>query len=433
MVAIHTSDRQSVSSAIHGSESQYTLILQAQAGNSRARDRFIRQNEGLVFQQANKFRGLADWEDLVNAGNLGLAISIQKFDVGKGYKFSSYAVKVIRTEIRRLIHEFKGISIEISLHLKKIEQASQSLRMILDREPTLFELSEQTGFSQQVILNAWNKAKVVETASLNIPLNDDHGCEQLDVIGVDDRTWELTETIDQKNYIAQLSDREAFIIRAKRDGFSNKEIGAMLNLSGERVRQLLKQARDFIKHLMTYGACLLQFPEQTTVQAIPAKAPKEAREPAIKRVDASRLGGRIGKVVKQIFKQTQEEIISESGELTHAQEHILVFCRRSNHGTTDVAGHRLTPENQRCHQLERTQDDWRGHLGFSPVILNMLLLPLAFVSHATKGFQNNDRPNERRSMMSFFTTNVLQDIGIGYSREHPRPPNLFPEPNESLP
>lgn len=245
MVATLASDRQSNLSEFNDRQSQYTLIIQAQAGDLRARDRFIRKNEGLVFQQAHKFRGLADWDDLVNAGNLGLAIAIQKFDVAKGYKFSSYAVKVIRTEIRRLIHEFKGISIEISLHLKEIEQAAQSIRMDLDREPTIMELSDETGYSQQVIFNAWNKANVVETASLNIPLNEDHGCEQLDVIGVDDRTWEFTETLDQKNYIAQLPDREAFIVRAKRDGFSNKEIGTMLSLSGERVRQLLKKLVPF--------------------------------------------------------------------------------------------------------------------------------------------------------------------------------------------
>ncbi|BDM83934.1 sigma-70 family RNA polymerase sigma factor [Acaryochloris marina] len=425
MVATLASDRQSNLSEFNDRQSQYTLIIQAQAGDLRARDRFIRKNEGLVFQQAHKFRGLADWDDLVNAGNLGLAIAIQKFDVAKGYKFSSYAVKVIRTEIRRLIHEFKGISIEISLHLKEIEQAAQSIRMDLDREPTIMELSDETGYSQQVIFNAWNKANVVETASLNIPLNEDHGCEQLDVIGVDDRTWEFTETLDQKNYIAQLPDREAFIVRAKRDGFSNKEIGTMLSLSGERVRQLLKKARAFLKHLMTYGACFVQFPK-----SVPT-SPVKSNKPVLKRVDASRLGGCIGKVITQVFNPSEEWLIEEQGGLTHAQKHLLGFRRCSNHGAADVAGHRLTPENQRCRQLERTQDNWRRYLGIGPAILKMLFLPLTLVYQSIRGFQNNDRPNTRRSMM-LFAKDVFGDVGIGYWKEHPRPPNDLPDIDESL-
>ncbi|UJB73367.1 sigma-70 family RNA polymerase sigma factor (plasmid) [Acaryochloris sp. 'Moss Beach'] len=407
---------------------QYPQILRAQAGDRRTEDRFIRKNQRLVFKEAQRYRGLADWDDLVAAGNWGLARAIQKFDVSKGFKFSSYALKPIRTEIQQFLNDERGLSKEIARHLKVIKQASQDLEWELERKPTLEKLSERTGYSQRIITNTWDRARVVETSSLNIPVGENLKAEQLDLVEGSDNLWDYAENIDEKEYITQLPERYNVIVRARRDGHSYRTIGRMLGLSGERIRQLFKEALAYLKHLVTYGACLVRFP-----QPIQAKEPEEVAKSVIKRVDASRLGGRIGRTIKRIFNRTQEEFINEPGELTHAQKHILVFRRRSNHGAADVARHRLTPENQRCRQLERTQDDWRGYLGFSQVILSIIFLPLVLVCQTIRGFQDNDRPITRRSIMSSITTGASKVIGIGYRKEHPRPPNDLPDTDENLP
>ncbi|MGR3277082.1 sigma-70 family RNA polymerase sigma factor [Acaryochloris marina NIES-2412] len=418
MIGTTSRNPQTQRSEQFSNEVQYPQILRAQAGDRRTEDRFIRKNQRLVFKEANRYRGLDDWNDLVAAGNWGLARAIEKFDVSKGCKFSSYAVKVIRTEIQQFLNDQRGLSKEITKHLKDIKQASQILEWELERQPTLEELSERTGYSQRIITDTLDRARVVETSSLNIPVGENLKAEQLDLVEGDDELWDYAENIGEKEYIAQLPERYNVIVRARRDGHSYRAIGKMLGLSGERIRQLFKEALAYLKHLVTYGACLVRFP-----QPLQAKEPEEVKKPVMKRVDASRLGGRIGRAVKQIFNQTKEVFTNEPGELNNAQKHILVFRRRSSHGTANVAGHRLTPENQRCHQLERTQDDWRGHLGFSQVILSFILLPLVLVYQSVRGFQSNDRPNTRRSMMSFVTTCVSKIFGCGYRKEHPRPPN----------
>ncbi|ABW33234.1 sigma-70 family RNA polymerase sigma factor [Acaryochloris marina] len=423
MVYTNVFNSQSLETGPFSRKVQYPQIERAQAGDRRAEDRFIRKNQRLVFKEAKRYRGLVDWDDLVNAGTLGLSIAIQKFDLSRGFQFSTYAVKPIRTEIRQLICEQRGLSREITKHLKKIDEAEQDLELELERKPTLDELAERTGYSHRVITNAWNKARVVDTSSLNVLTGTEQGIECLDFVEDFEQldSWDFAESINMKDYIAQLPDRESFIVRARRDGHSYREIGTMLKLSGERIRQLYQKALEYLKHLITYGSCLVRFPQPDKTQLI---HPEGIEKPTVKRVDASRLGGKIGRAIQKIFKQTNKEShIHEPGELTNAQKHILVCRRRSSRGAANVAGHRLTSENQRCHQLERTQDDWRGHLGFSPVILNIILLPLALVSQSIRGLQDNDRPSERRSIMSSITSGVSKVIEGGYRKEHPRPPN----------
>ena len=407
------------------SKVQYPEILRAQAGDKRAEDRFIRRNKRLVCSEANRYRGLADWNDIVAAGNWGLARAIEKFDVSKGCKFSSYAVKVIRTEIQQFLNDKRGLSKGISQHLKDINQASQDLKWELERQPTLEELIERTGYSQQVITNAWEKARVVETSSLNIPVGENLKAERLDLVESDDDLWDYAENIGEKEYIAQLPERYNVIVRARRDGHSYRAIGKMLNLSGERIRQLFKEALAYLKHLVTYGACLVRFP-----QPLQAKEPEKASKSVIKRVDATRLGGRIGRAIKNIFNHTREGFDYQFGELTNVSKPILALGRRNNHGPVDVAWHQPSPTNQRCHQLARVQDTWRGYLGIGQAILNMIFLPLALVYQSIREFQNNDRSIKRRSMTSFITTGVSKVLGCGYKKEHPRPPNDLPDTDE---
>ncbi|MGR3277862.1 sigma-70 family RNA polymerase sigma factor [Acaryochloris marina NIES-2412] len=409
MVCVTSRNLQTQKPEQFSNEVQYPQILRAQAGDKIAEDRFIRRNIRLVFHEANRYRGLADWNDLVAAGSWGLARAIEKFDVSKGFKFSSYAEKLIKTDILQFLNDKRGLSKEIAKHLKEIKQASQDLEWKLERQPTLEELSERTGYSHRVINNAWDKARVVETYSLNIPFGENLKAEQLDLVEGDDDLWDYAENIDEKEYIAQLPERYNVIVRARRDGHSYRAIGRMLDLSGERIRQLFKEALTYLKHLVTYGACLVRFP-----QPLQAKEPEKVRKPVIKRVDASRLGGRIGRAIQQIFTQTQESFDYQHGELTHAQKHLLAFCRRSNHGTTNVTGHRLTQTDQRCSRLGQISDAWRGYLGFGQ---EKIQRPLVGAVQRIRGFSS--KFNQWRNNIQFSTVTIFEGFGIGQGSNLP--------------
>lgn len=403
---------------------QYPQIERAQAGDRRAEDRFIRKNQRLVFKEAHRYRGLVDWDDLVNAGTLGLSIAIQKFDLSRGFQFSTYAVKPIRTEIRQLICDLRGLSREITKHLKKIDEAEQDLELELERKPTLDELTERTGYSQRVITNAWNKARVVDTSSLNVLIGTEQGIECLDFVEDLEQldSWNFAESINMKDYIAQLPDRESFIVRARRDGHNYREIGRMLKLSGERIRQLYQKALEYLKHLITYGSCLVRFPQPEKPQLGHSK---ETRKPTVKRFDATRLGGHIGSVIKKISNQTKECFIHEPGELTNAQKPILAFRRRSDYGIVTESGHQSTPADQQCCGLGSNQNTWGRNLGVGQEILSVFHLPLAFVYQAVRGFQQSNESKTRRSTVHLISTHTFEFLGSCFRKEHPRPPNDF--------
>ena len=439
MIGATSRNKQSQTTELLTREEEYDLILRIKAGDERASRQLILKNKGLITKEVKRYGFQVDHTILNSAGEMAVVLAARKFKLSTGNKFSTYLVPTIWSEVRDCFCREAGISRNTLTNLRKISKVSTALSQELGREPTLEEITERSELSQQQILTTWQHKAFVQPLSFNQRF-DDNCPEWLDS-QIDETVdpWRTSEdaeiltTLDQLKGDGHLEDRQVSMLIAKYQGYNNREIGKQLGISRERVRQLIKGAKGTLSALAT-GTLKTISPISTHNNielmgdgdqlSLDLTTPEATKEPATKRVDASRLGGRISKAIHQIFNQTKKESHShEPGELTHAQEHILVFRRRSNHRTADVAGHRLTPEDQRCHQLERTQDNWRGYLGFNPVILNLILLPLALVSQSIRGFQDNDKPNKRRSMMSFITTDVLKDVGIGYRREHPRPPN----------
>ena len=427
------------------------MILRIKTGDERASRQLIRKNKGLITKEVNRYGFQVDHRILYSAGEMAVVIAARGFKLSTGNKFSTYLVPTIWSEVRDCFCREAGISRNTLTHLRKISKVSTALSQELDREPTLEEIAERSELSQQQILTTWQNKAFVQPLSFNHRYDDD--CPEWLDSQIDETVdpWRTSEdaeiltTLDQLKGDGHLEDRQVSMLIAKHQGYNNREIGKQLGISRERVRQLVKGAKETLAALATGTLkSIKKIPPSSTHPAIkpmdegyqlPLNLPalKAIREPAMKRVDALRLGGRNGRAIQQIFKPTNKEShIHDHGELTNAQKHILASRRCSNHGATDVAGYRLTPENQRCHQLERTQDYWRGHLGFSPVILRVILLPLALVSHSIRGFQDNEQPNERRSMMPIFTTGVSKVFWIGYRKEHPRPPNHVPVANKNL-
>ncbi len=113
------------------------------------REKKIVENMGLVHSIANRFRDRgAEYDDLVQAGCIGLIKAVDNFDEDRGFAFSTYAVPVIMGEIKRIFRD--GGLIKVSRSLKEKSAVVQAAResFINDnlREPTVSELSNMTGF-----------------------------------------------------------------------------------------------------------------------------------------------------------------------------------------------------------------------------------------------------------------------------------------------
>ncbi len=146
------------------------LLQQSQAGDRRARDAMVQSNMGLVWSIVHRFsnRGYEP-EDLFQIGSIGLMKAIDKFDVSFSVKFSTYAVPMITGEIRRFLRDDGMIKVSRSLKESgaKMKLAREKLQAVLGREPTLQELSEETGLPREEIVMALEANGEVESIYKN--------------------------------------------------------------------------------------------------------------------------------------------------------------------------------------------------------------------------------------------------------------------------
>ena len=434
-------------------ELEYRLIDLAQQGDLRAMNRLVKANLGLVHQGAGRYpNSPIEYDDLVQIGSLAVVTAVEKFDFTKDCRLSTYASLWITSEQYDAAIDSQGITKGMATRLKQIRKASNELIGELGHEPSVAEIADRIEITCEQVLRAWEKQRLGKAPiSLNLKLTEDTDIELLDLQTANTDTWEFALAEEQRHQIDEhfhkLPKRLQQIIRAKFvDGLSNPQIGEFLEICGERVRQLLKEALELL-HALILGWTSPD--DETTIPAsshhnvepidegdrpsLDPPAPEAAREPVVERVNATRLGGRIGRATKQIFSQNHHTFGYQCKELISIFKHLVVLDRRGKHGLVDITRYQLALENQRFHQLEGIQDPWRGYLGFSKKILALFLLRLAISYQGVRKFQQNRIPNMRRSTMSLIATDVFNFFGIGYRKEHPRPPNHGPDIDGDLP
>lgn len=150
---------------MHG-EDMRGLLERARQGDREAREQMIRNNMGLVWSIVHRFanRGY-ELEDLFQVGSIGLMKAVDNFDLSFEVKFSTYAVPMITGEIRRFLRDDGMIKVSRSLKENgaKVRQAREKLLAELGHEPTLQEISDETGFPREEIVMALEANGEVES------------------------------------------------------------------------------------------------------------------------------------------------------------------------------------------------------------------------------------------------------------------------------
>lgn len=244
-------------------EEEYELAVKAKQGDILARDRIVKANLRFVVSVAKKYQSSAfELNDLINEGNIGLMIAIDKFDPEKGYHFISYAVWWIRQTILKAIYE-KGKMIRLPSNktndIIKIEKARKSLKAKLSEEEELEQVAIMLNMTPLHVQEMMMISK--DVFSLDSKVGSDEAdsnslgemLEDTSSVSPEENAIQndMKEQID--NVLSTLTEKEAQILRYRfglngKKAMSLKEVGEVFNLSKERIRQIEKKAIKRLQH-----------------------------------------------------------------------------------------------------------------------------------------------------------------------------------------
>jgi RNA polymerase primary sigma factor len=222
----------------------------------------VRSNLRFVVSVAKKYQNQGvSLSDLINEGNLGLIRAAHKFDETKGIKFISYAVWWIRQAILQALAEQSRI-VRVPLNragtLHRIGKRASALLQELGREATHAEIADGMDITEEEVAKTMSISQT--HLSLDAPLTPGEDNKLLDYLPdnlnptPDEITFEkaLTEAIEES--LSHLKEREAKILRLYfgLDGgepMTLEQIGTLLGITRERVRQIKEKALSRLRHV----------------------------------------------------------------------------------------------------------------------------------------------------------------------------------------
>ncbi|WP_407646466.1 SigB/SigF/SigG family RNA polymerase sigma factor [Fusibacter ferrireducens] len=199
-----------------------------------------------------------EYEDIYQVASLGLIYAIERFDVDKGFEFSSFATPTIIGEIKKYFRD-KGWSVRVPRRIqelsKKINMAKAKLQQDLQRIPKVSDIALYLNVSEEEVIEAMEASQVYTPKSLDVTYDasgDDKDIQLQDIIGRDDKTF---DTIENKDFInmclKKLNEVEIKIVNDR--FFDNKtqiQVAEELNVSQMTVSRMEKKIiKKFRKEL----------------------------------------------------------------------------------------------------------------------------------------------------------------------------------------
>lgn len=213
------------------------------------RNEMVEKNLGLVHSCANRFRGRGvEYDDLFQAGCVGLIKAADNFDESRGFSFSTYAVPVILGEIKRIFRD--GGAVKIGRAIKEKSRAAvkkkEEISVSLGREPSVAELAESLGLDiteTAMLLNASMPAMSLTAG--------EEGDEQMD-IPVESPENEISDFIALRQVISSLEERDRRMIELRYyNGLTQSKTAQMLGMTQVQVSRREKAVLASIRKNLT--------------------------------------------------------------------------------------------------------------------------------------------------------------------------------------
>lgn len=229
-------------------------------GDSQFRAQLVEHHENLVRYLAAKFANRGEpLEDLIQVGTIGLINAIDRFEPERGIKFSTYATPTIVGEIKRYFRD-RSWNLKVPRWLQELNlqvvKANDLLAQQYGRSPSIPEIAEYVGCSEEDALNAMELGNAYETVSLDTKLTVDGEAPLTlsDSIGAADLNLDQVDSYDDlKGALDQLDKRERMIIYLRFfQDLSQSEVAKRLNISQMHVSRLQHRALQRLKELLSH-------------------------------------------------------------------------------------------------------------------------------------------------------------------------------------
>lgn len=227
------------------------LIALAQQGDAKASEALVEENAGLIWSVARRFVGRGtEAEDLYQLGCLGFLKAVEGFDLEYGTQFSTYAVPKIAGEIRRFLRDDGAVKVSRTLkeQAATIKATRSRLTSALGREPTLLEISRQTGLSPEEIAIAETATAATESIQRE---SGDEGFSLENVLTDTESEERMVEKIALRQAIAALPDRERQVIQLRYfHALTQQRVAVVMGVSQVQVSRIEKKAIALLRELM---------------------------------------------------------------------------------------------------------------------------------------------------------------------------------------
>ena len=228
------------------------LLRKAQLGDRSAAEQMVQENSGLIWSVARRYFGRGvDPEDLYQLGCLGFLKAVEGFDDSFGTQFSTYAVPKIAGEIRRFLRDDGPIKVSRGLKERAalIHGAKTRLEQTLGRDPTLREVSAETGLTVEDIAEAESASAPAESLQRE---NGEEGLTLEQVLGDSGQEEQLLETLSLRAAIDRLPEKERQVISLRFfHGLTQTDSARILHVSQVQVSRLERRSLDELRRIMS--------------------------------------------------------------------------------------------------------------------------------------------------------------------------------------
>lgn len=227
------------------------LIQSSQKGDQQAKETLILENSGLIWSVVRRFVGRGvESDDLYQLGCVGFLKAVDGFDLNFGTQFSTYAVPKIAGEIRRFLRD-DGI-VKVSRGIKEraasIKHMRNQLIHALGREPSIQEISDQTGFTIEEIISAENATASIESIQQD---TGESGFSLEDILTKSETEDQMVEQISLYQAIEKLPERDSLVIHLRYfHGLTQERVSRVLGVSQVQVSRIEKRAIGKLREWM---------------------------------------------------------------------------------------------------------------------------------------------------------------------------------------